>query len=132
MRCWARSEHGREYDEQAASLREQANRTREKLREQLREGRLDQKQLEIDVREKSFPSFEIIAGSSVEEVDINVKDMMGGLFGGRTRKRRLPRHGGAAVGTAIVLDGVADRGESGADRLIALLIAEVEANEVES
>ena len=79
-----------EYDEQAASIREQAHRTREKLREQLREGRLNQKQLEIDVREKSFPSFEIIAGSSVEEVDINVKDMMGGLFGGRTKKRRLP------------------------------------------
>jgi ATP-dependent HslUV protease ATP-binding subunit HslU len=78
-----------EYDDQASSLRDQASRTREKLREQLREGRLDHKSLEIDVREKSFPSFEIIAGSSVEEVDINVKDMMGGLFGGRTRKRRL-------------------------------------------
>jgi len=59
------------------------------LREQLRDGRLDQKQVEIDVREKSFPSFEIIAGSSVEEVDINVKDMLPGLFQGRTRKRRL-------------------------------------------
>jgi ATP-dependent HslUV protease ATP-binding subunit HslU len=79
-----------EYDEQASAMREQAQRTREKLREQLRQGRLDHKHLEIDVREKSFPSFEIIAGSSVEEVDINVKDMMGGLFGGRTKKRRLP------------------------------------------
>jgi len=77
------------YDEQAASLREQAQRTREKLREQLRDGRLDQKQVEIDVREKSFPSFEIIAGSSIEEVDINVKDMLPGLFQGRTRKRKL-------------------------------------------
>src|SRR5687768_15588714 len=63
-----------EYDENAAALREQAQRTREKLREQLRDGRLDHKQLEIDVREKSFPSFEIIQGGSVEEVDINVKD----------------------------------------------------------
>src|SRR5215212_3864247 len=80
---------GAEYDEGAATIREQAQRTREKLREQLREGRLDHKHLEIDVREKSFPSFEIIAGSSVEEVDINVKDMMGGLFQGRTKKRRL-------------------------------------------
>jgi ATP-dependent HslUV protease ATP-binding subunit HslU len=79
-----------EYDEQAASIREQAQRTREKLREQLRAGRLDHKQIEIDVREKSFPSFEIIAGSSVEEVDINVKDMLPGLFQGRTRKRRVP------------------------------------------
>ena len=79
-----------EFDENAASIRDQAHRTREKLREQLREGRLDHKQLEIDVREKSFPSFEIIAGSSVEEVDINVKDMLPGLFQGRTRKRRVP------------------------------------------
>jgi ATP-dependent HslUV protease ATP-binding subunit HslU len=78
-----------DYDEQASSIREQAQRTREKLREQLRDGRLDHKQVEIDVREKSFPSFEIIAGSSVEEVDINVKDMLPGLFQGRTKKRRL-------------------------------------------
>jgi ATP-dependent HslUV protease ATP-binding subunit HslU len=78
-----------EYDEQASSIREQAQRTREKLREQLRDGRLDQKQVEIDVRERSFPSFEIIAGSSVEEVDINVKDMLPGLFQGRTKKRRV-------------------------------------------
>jgi ATP-dependent HslUV protease ATP-binding subunit HslU len=77
------------YDEQAAGIREQAQRTREKLREQLRDGRLDHKQVEIDVREKSFPSFEIIAGSSVEEVDINIKDMLPGMFQGRTKKRRL-------------------------------------------
>jgi ATP-dependent HslUV protease ATP-binding subunit HslU len=79
-----------DHDAQASSIREQAQRTREKLREQLREGRLDHKQVEIDVREKTFPSFEIIAGSSVEEVDINMKDMLPGLFQGRTRKRRLP------------------------------------------
>jgi ATP-dependent HslUV protease ATP-binding subunit HslU len=78
-----------DFDADAASIREQASRTREKLREQLRDGRLDLKQVEIDVREKSFPSFEIIAGSSVEEVDINVKDMLPGLFQGRTRKRKL-------------------------------------------
>jgi ATP-dependent HslUV protease ATP-binding subunit HslU len=78
-----------DYDDQAAGIREQAQRTREKLREQLRDGRLDQKQVEIDVREKTFPSFEIIAGSSVEEVDINVKDMLPGLFQGRTKKRKL-------------------------------------------
>jgi ATP-dependent HslUV protease ATP-binding subunit HslU len=78
-----------DYDDQAASIREQAQRTREKLREQLRDGRLNHKQVEIDVKEKSFPSFEIIAGSSIEEVDINVKDMLPGLFQGKTRKRRL-------------------------------------------
>ena len=78
-----------DYDEQAVPLREQAQRTREKLREQLRDGRLDHKHVEIEVREKTFPSFEIIAGSSVEEVDINVKDMLPGLFQGRTKKRKL-------------------------------------------
>jgi ATP-dependent HslUV protease ATP-binding subunit HslU len=78
-----------EYSAEAAATREQAQRTREKLREQLRAGRLDHKHVEIDVREKSFPSFEIIAGSSVEEVDINVKDMLPGLFQGRSKKRKL-------------------------------------------
>ena len=78
-----------DYDEGASSIRDQAQRTREKLREQLRGGRLDHKQVEIEVREKSFPSFEIIAGSNVEEVDINMKDMLPGLFAGRTRKRKL-------------------------------------------
>jgi len=78
-----------EYDEQASAIREQAQRTREKLREQLREGRLDHKQVEIDVRERSFPSFEIIQGGSVEEVDINIKEMLPGLFQGRTKKRRV-------------------------------------------
>jgi ATP-dependent HslUV protease ATP-binding subunit HslU len=78
-----------DYDQHAASVREQAMRTREKLREQLRDGRLDHKQVEIDVREKTFPSFEIIAGSSIEEIDINVKDMLPGLFQGRTKERKL-------------------------------------------
>ena len=77
-------------DQGVSSQREQAQRTREKLREQLRTGRLDQKQVEIDVRTTSFPSFEIIAGSSVEEVGVNVKDMLPGLFQGRTKKRRMP------------------------------------------
>jgi ATP-dependent HslUV protease ATP-binding subunit HslU len=74
---------------EAEAVREQARGTREKLREQVRDGRLDQKTVEIEVRERSFPSFEIIAGSSVEEIDINVKDMLPGLFQGRTRKRRV-------------------------------------------
>jgi ATP-dependent HslUV protease ATP-binding subunit HslU len=75
--------------EEEAATREQHTQTRERIREQLRAGRLDGRSVEIDVREKSFPSLEIIAGSSVEEVDINLKDMMPGLFQGRTKKRRL-------------------------------------------
>src|SRR5262245_49195255 len=64
-------------------------RTRDHFREQLREGRLDQRSVEIDVRERSFPSFEIIAGSNVEEVDINLKDMLPGLFQGKNKRRKL-------------------------------------------
>ncbi|MGH9392186.1 MAG: ATP-dependent protease ATPase subunit HslU, partial [Vicinamibacteria bacterium] len=63
--------------------------TREKLRNQLREGKLDNRTVEVDVREKMFPTFEIISGSGMEEMDINVKDMLPGLFGGRTRKREM-------------------------------------------
>jgi ATP-dependent HslUV protease ATP-binding subunit HslU len=75
-------------DDPAAS-RDQATTTREKIREQLRDGRLDERMVDIEVRERSFPSFEIIAGSSVEEVGINVKDMLPGLFQGRTKNRRV-------------------------------------------
>jgi ATP-dependent HslUV protease ATP-binding subunit HslU len=63
--------------------------TREKFREQLRDGRLDQRSVELDVRERAFPSFEVITGSSFEEIDINVKDMLPGIIQGRTRKRRM-------------------------------------------
>ena len=76
-------------DEDPSAAREQQNQTRERFREQLRAGRLETRVVEIDVREKSFPSFEIVSGSSVEEVDINLKDMLPGLFQGRTKKRRM-------------------------------------------
>ncbi len=76
-------------DEDTGAARDQQSRTRELFREQLRAGRLDARVVEIEVREKSFPSFEIIAGSSVEEVDINLKDMLPGLFQGRTKKRKV-------------------------------------------
>jgi len=76
-------------DEDTLAVGDQQHQTRERFREQLRAGRLDQRVVEIDVREKSFPSFEIVSGSSVEEVDINLKDMLPGLFQGKTKKRRL-------------------------------------------
>src|SRR5918999_2783460 len=63
--------------------------TREKFREQLRDGRLDQRSVELEVRERAFPSFEVITGSSIEEIDINIKDMLPGIIQGRTRKRRM-------------------------------------------
>jgi ATP-dependent HslUV protease ATP-binding subunit HslU len=63
--------------------------TRERMREQLRDGRLDERVVELDVQAPAMPSFEIIAGSSVEEIGVNLKDMMGNMFGGRSKTRRL-------------------------------------------
>jgi ATP-dependent HslUV protease ATP-binding subunit HslU len=71
------------------SAQESWQHTREKFREQLRDGRLDHRSVEIDVRERAFPSFEVITGSSIEEIDINIKDMLPGIIQGRTRKRRM-------------------------------------------
>ncbi len=66
-----------------------ARKTRQKLREQLREGKLDDKMVEIETRERNFPSFEIITNQGVEEMDINIKDMLPNLFGQRTKKRKM-------------------------------------------
>jgi ATP-dependent HslUV protease ATP-binding subunit HslU len=65
------------------------HRTREKLRQQFREGKLDDRMVEIDVREKNTPSFEIISNQGVEEMDVNLKDMLPSIFGQRTRKRKM-------------------------------------------
>ena len=68
---------------------ESHNRTREKLRQQFREGKLDERSVEIDVRERNTPSFEIISNQGVEEMDINLKDILPNIFGQRTKKRKM-------------------------------------------
>src|SRR5436189_4471378 len=65
------------------------SRTREKLRQQLREGKLDERMVELEVRERNFPSFEIISNQGVEEMDVNIKDMLPNIFGQRTKKRKM-------------------------------------------
>ena len=66
-----------------------SSRTREKLRQQLREGKLDDRLVELDVREKNMPAFEIISNQGVEEMDVNIKDMLPNIFGQRTKKRKM-------------------------------------------
>jgi ATP-dependent HslUV protease ATP-binding subunit HslU len=73
----------------SAPLTESSGRTREKLRQQLREGKLDERMVEIDVRERNFPSFEILTNQGVEEMDVNIKDMLPNIFGQRTKKRKM-------------------------------------------
>jgi len=73
----------------AHMAREHAKATRERLREQLREGRLDTKTVEVETRDRSMPSFELVSGSSVEEIGVNLRDMMPGFFQGKMRRRRM-------------------------------------------
>jgi len=63
-------------------------RTREKLREKLRAGKLDDRQVEVDVKERG-PTFEVSTNGNVEEMDISLKDVIPGLFGPRTKKRNM-------------------------------------------
>ena len=63
--------------------------TREKLGRWLDEGRLEDREIEVDVKEQSFPSFEIFTPQGVEEMGVNVKDMLPGLFGGRSKRKKM-------------------------------------------
>src|SRR6266571_1485190 len=76
--------------EAGESSRESFRATRDKLRGQLRGGALESRLVEVEVPERSFPSFQILTSQGVEEMDVNLKDMLPGLFGGRTRRRTLP------------------------------------------
>ena len=67
---------------------EPGEKTREKLRERLRAGKLDDRLVEVDVKERG-PTFEVATNMGVEEMDINLKDMLPTLFGQKTRKRKM-------------------------------------------
>ena len=71
-----------------AEASESADRSREKLRERLRGGKLDDRSVELDVKERG-PTFEIATNQGIEEMGINLKDVMGNLFGQRSRKRKM-------------------------------------------
>ncbi|MBV9959190.1 MAG: ATP-dependent protease ATPase subunit HslU [Acidobacteria bacterium] len=74
---------------QSAPRDENFQRTREKLRAQLRAGKLDNRIVEIEVREKSFPTIELAGPQGIEEMGINMKDMLGNMFQGRTKRRKM-------------------------------------------
>jgi ATP-dependent HslUV protease ATP-binding subunit HslU len=72
-----------------AATQDQFQRTREKLRTQLRSGKLDSRLVEIEIREKNFPVIELAGPQGVEEMGINMKDMLGNLFQGRTKQIKM-------------------------------------------
>ena len=63
--------------------------TREKLGRWLDEGRLEEREIEVEVKEQSFPSLEIFTPQGVEEMGINMKEMMPGLFGGKSKRKKM-------------------------------------------
>jgi ATP-dependent HslUV protease ATP-binding subunit HslU len=67
---------------------ETAEKTREKLREKLRSGRLDERMVEIEVKERG-PTFEISTAQGMEEMDVSLREWLPNMFGGRTRKRKM-------------------------------------------
>jgi ATP-dependent HslUV protease ATP-binding subunit HslU len=72
-----------------AGTDENPSETREKLGRWLDEGKLDEREVEIDVREQNFPSLEIFTAQGVEEMGINMKDMLPGLFGGKQKRKTM-------------------------------------------
>jgi ATP-dependent HslUV protease ATP-binding subunit HslU len=85
-----RSKQVDEPSEDGGSSLDAFERTREKLRQQLREGRLNARIVEIEVQERNSPGhFEIITPQGIEEMDINLRDMFPNMFGGRPKMRKL-------------------------------------------
>ncbi len=64
-------------------------RSREKLRQQFREGKLDDRMVELDVRERGTPQLGIISNQNLEDMEMSLKDMLPNIFGGGTKKRKM-------------------------------------------
>nr|NIT14813.1 ATP-dependent protease ATPase subunit HslU [Candidatus Dadabacteria bacterium] len=67
---------------------ETQNETREKMRTLLRDGRLDERTIEIEITAKSFP-LQIFSQSGIEEMDVNISDMLGNLMPKKSKRKRV-------------------------------------------
>jgi ATP-dependent HslUV protease ATP-binding subunit HslU len=63
--------------------------TREKFKQMLKDGRLDEREVDVDVAEKRTPMIDVVSGAGMEEMGSNIKDMLGSLMPGKTKKRKL-------------------------------------------
>ena len=66
-----------------------AEATREKLRGQLRAGKLDERPVELETQQQTMPIVEIFSGQGMEEMGINLKDMLSNMLPTKTRRRRV-------------------------------------------
>lgn len=63
--------------------------TREKFRKYLKEGKLDDRSVELEIQERMMPMIEVISSTGMEDMDINIKDMLGNILPQRKKTRRL-------------------------------------------
>jgi ATP-dependent HslUV protease ATP-binding subunit HslU len=63
--------------------------TREKFKQMLQDGKLDEREVDVDVAEKRTPMIDVVSGAGMEEMGSNIKDMLGSLMPGKTKKRKL-------------------------------------------
>ncbi|WP_449245661.1 ATP-dependent protease ATPase subunit HslU [Desulfobacca acetoxidans] len=63
--------------------------TREKMRQLLRQGRLDERFIDLEVSQRNIPIVEIFSNAGIEEMDINFKEMFGNIFPSRTKQRKV-------------------------------------------
>jgi ATP-dependent HslUV protease ATP-binding subunit HslU len=63
-------------------------RTREKFRTYLRDGKLDDRFVELEVQDRNLPMIEVVSGSGMEDMDIHIKDMLGNFFPQRKKRRK--------------------------------------------
>lgn len=86
------STYSTNYDDSAIGFtndKPQPNRTREKLREQLRNGELENRLIEIEIQEKATPMIDIVGGQGMEEMGVNFGDMLGNMFPKKTKRRKV-------------------------------------------
>ncbi len=81
--------HTQEVETQEKHVSTPAHRTRERLRTLLREGKLNERLVEIEVVERTMPVVEIFSTAGLEEMDLNIKEMLSGIFPKRTKKRKV-------------------------------------------
>jgi ATP-dependent HslUV protease ATP-binding subunit HslU len=75
--------------ELVTSANEESSSTREKLRDMLRRGKLNDRFVDLDVADRSGPMVEIFSNVGMEEMGINFKDMLGGIFPKTTKRRKV-------------------------------------------
>jgi ATP-dependent HslUV protease ATP-binding subunit HslU len=83
------TDQGQFFPEGGEQREEESLHTREKLRKMLRQGHLEERIVEVEVTERSIPMIEVFSGTGLEEMDINFKDMLSGIFPSKSKKRKM-------------------------------------------